>query len=64
MPQATSFGARLEVDGVGNDQGQIVADRIRFDEQDLRTAQALKNTRSGRAETNAKLHSRKAGAFC
>src|SRR5262245_56948698 len=30
-------GLRLEVDGVGNDQGQIVADKIRFDEQDLRT---------------------------
>jgi outer membrane protein OmpA-like peptidoglycan-associated protein len=37
-------GLRLEVDGVGNDQGQIVADKIRFDEQDLRTAQALKST--------------------
>ena len=37
-------GLRLEVDGVGNDQGQLVADKIRFDEQDLRTAQALKTT--------------------
>jgi outer membrane protein OmpA-like peptidoglycan-associated protein len=37
-------GLRLEVDGVGNSQGQIVADKIRFDEQDLRTAQALKST--------------------
>ena len=37
-------GLRLEVDGVGNAQGQIVADKIRFDEQDLRTAQALKST--------------------
>jgi len=37
-------GLRLEVDGVGNSQGQIVADKIRFDEQDLRTAQALKTT--------------------
>jgi len=37
-------GLRLEVDGVGNEQGQIVADKIRFDEQDLRTAQALKTT--------------------
>jgi OmpA-OmpF porin, OOP family len=49
-------GLRLEVDGVGNDQGQIVADKIRFDEQDLRTAQALKNTLDPvEAETNAKL---------
>jgi len=35
---------RLEVDGVGNAEGQLVADKIRFDEQDLRTAQALKST--------------------
>jgi len=37
-------GLRLEVDGVGDPQGNIVARRIRFDEQDLRTAQALKST--------------------
>jgi outer membrane protein OmpA-like peptidoglycan-associated protein len=37
-------GLRLEVDGVGNEQGQLVADKIRFDEQDLRAAQALKAT--------------------
>jgi outer membrane protein OmpA-like peptidoglycan-associated protein len=37
-------GLRLEVDGVGNAQGQLVADKIRFDEQDLRAAQALKST--------------------
>ena len=37
-------GLRLEVDGVGNGDGQLVADKIRFDEQDLRTAQALKST--------------------
>lgn len=37
-------GLRLEVDGVGNDQGQLVAEKIRFDEQDLRSAQALKST--------------------
>jgi outer membrane protein OmpA-like peptidoglycan-associated protein len=37
-------GLRLEVDGVGNSEGQLVADKIRFDEQDLRTAQALKST--------------------
>jgi OmpA-OmpF porin, OOP family len=34
-------GLRLEVDGTGNAQGQLVADSIRFDEDDLRTAQAL-----------------------
>lgn len=37
-------GLRLEVDGVGNAQGQVIADKIRFDEQDLRAAQALKST--------------------
>lgn len=37
-------GLRLEVDGVGNSDGHLIADKIRFDEQDLRTAQALKST--------------------
>ena len=37
-------GLRLEVDGVGNAQGQLVARDIRFDEQDLRIAQALGST--------------------
>ena len=37
-------GLRLEVDGVGDSQGNLVASKIRFDEQDLRTAQALKVT--------------------
>jgi outer membrane protein OmpA-like peptidoglycan-associated protein len=49
-------GLRLEVDGVGNADGAIVADKVRFDEQDLRTAQALKSTLDPiEAETNAKL---------
>jgi OOP family OmpA-OmpF porin len=37
-------GLRLEVDGVGNAEGQLAADKIRFDEQDLRMAQALRTT--------------------
>jgi outer membrane protein OmpA-like peptidoglycan-associated protein len=37
-------GLRLEVDGTGNSEGQLVAEKIRFDEQDLRAAQALKST--------------------
>jgi OmpA-OmpF porin, OOP family len=37
-------GLRLEVDGTGNSEGQLVAEKIRFDEQDLRSAQALKST--------------------
>ena len=49
-------GLRLEVDGVGNSEGQIVADKIRFDEQDLRSAQALKATVDPiEAEMNEKL---------
>jgi len=34
-------GLRLEVDGKGNSDGQLVARNIHFDEEDLRTAQAL-----------------------
>jgi len=37
-------GLRLEVDGVGDAEGHLVAKNIRFDEQDLRIAQALKST--------------------
>ena len=49
-------GLRLEVDGIRNSEGHIVADKIRFDEQDLRTAQALKATVDPvEAELNEKL---------
>jgi len=49
-------GLRLEVDGTRNGEGQIVADKIRFDEQDLSTAQALKATVDPvEAELNEKL---------
>jgi outer membrane protein OmpA-like peptidoglycan-associated protein len=37
-------GLRLEVEGKGNSQGHIVAKEIKFDEDDLRTAQALEAT--------------------
>ena len=36
-------GLRLKVEGKGNSDGQVVAKSIRFDEQDLRTAQALQS---------------------
>src|ERR1700749_3117080 len=36
-------GLRLKAEGTGNAEGQLVADRVRFDEQDLRTAQALES---------------------
>lgn len=49
-------GLRLEVDGTRNADGAVVADKIRFDEQDLRTAQALKATLDpAEAELNSKL---------
>ena len=54
-------GLRLEVDGVGNADGALVADKIRFDEQDLRTAQALKSTLDpAEKELNAKLAQKQA----
>ena len=34
-------GLRLKVEGRGNQAGELVATKIRFDEEDLRTAQAL-----------------------
>ncbi|HWO01475.1 MAG TPA: OmpA family protein [Blastocatellia bacterium] len=37
-------GLRVEVEGVGNADGQLVAKSVKFDEQDLRTAQALQQT--------------------
>src|SRR6185295_2119871 len=36
-------GLRLEAEGRTNSDGQIVASHIRFDEEDLRTAQALES---------------------
>jgi OmpA-OmpF porin, OOP family len=54
-------GLRLEVDGVGNSEGQLVASKIRFDEQDLRAAQALKSTVDPlEAELNEKLKQQQA----
>jgi outer membrane protein OmpA-like peptidoglycan-associated protein len=34
-------GLNLEVDGRGNDQGQLVAEKIRFNDSDLRVAQSI-----------------------
>ena len=49
-------GLRLEVDGTRGSDGSITASKIRFDEQDLRTAQALKATVDPvEAELNEKL---------
>ena len=54
-------GLRLEVDGVGNAEGALVAEKVRFDEQDLRSAQALKSTVDPiEAEMNEKLRQQQA----
>ena len=54
-------GLRLEVDGVGNSDGHLVAEKIRFDEQDLRAAQALKSTIDPlETEVNEKLRQQQA----
>jgi outer membrane protein OmpA-like peptidoglycan-associated protein len=37
-------GLRVEVEGRGNSNGEIAADSVRFNEQDLKTAQALLST--------------------
>lgn len=37
-------GLRLQVEGVGNADGQLVAELVKFDERDLRMAQALQAT--------------------
>jgi len=54
-------GLRLEVDGTRNSDGTITASKVRFDEQDLRTAQALKATVDPvEAELNQKLKEQQA----
>src|SRR5688572_17264020 len=54
-------GLRVELDGMRNADGNIVAEKIRFDEQDLRTAQALKATLDpAEAELNEKLRQQQA----
>jgi len=45
-------GLRLQSEGVGDSQGNLVADWVRFDEQDLRSAQAVEQT-AELAEDNA-----------
>jgi outer membrane protein OmpA-like peptidoglycan-associated protein len=55
-------GLRLEVDGTGNSNGQVVASKIRFDEQDLRTAQALQQTDQLAQENEARIAAAEANA--
>ena len=57
-PYAATYilrGLRLQAEGVGNSAGQLVADTVKFDEQDLRTAQALKQTDEMTRENAARI---------
>ena len=57
-PYAATYilrGLRLQAEGVGNSAGQLVADLVKFDEQDLRTAQALQQTDEMTRENAARI---------
>jgi outer membrane protein OmpA-like peptidoglycan-associated protein len=57
-PYAATYilrGLRLQAEGVGNSAGQLVADTVKFDEQDLRTAQALQQTDEMTRENAARI---------
>ena len=48
-------GLRLQAQGKGDSDGRLVADWVRFDEQDLRSAQALEQTDKMAAENAVRL---------
>jgi OOP family OmpA-OmpF porin len=48
-------GLRLQAQGRGDSDGNLVADWVRFDEQDLRSAQALEETDELAKENNARI---------
>jgi OmpA-OmpF porin, OOP family len=48
-------GLRLQAQGKGDAEGNLVADWVRFDEQDLRSAQALEQTDKLAKENNERL---------
>jgi len=48
-------GLRLQAEGKGDADGNLVADWVRFDEQDLRSAQALEQTDDMAQENQARL---------
>lgn len=48
-------GLRLQAEGVGDANGQLVASKITFDERDLRTAQALQQTDEMARENQARI---------
>jgi outer membrane protein OmpA-like peptidoglycan-associated protein len=55
-------GLRVDVDGVGNSDGQLVASAIRFTDQDLRTAQAIQQTDQQTQENEARIAAAEANA--
>src|SRR5204862_8161401 len=48
-------GLRLQAQGKGDADGNLVADWVRFDEQDLRSAQSLEQTDDLAKENNARI---------
>jgi OmpA-OmpF porin, OOP family len=48
-------GLRVQTQGVGDSDGNLVAEWVRFDEQDLRSAQALEQTDELAKENNARI---------
>lgn len=57
-PYAATYilrGLRLQAEGVGNSAGQLVANLVKFDEQDLRTAQGLQQTDEMTRENQARI---------
>jgi outer membrane protein OmpA-like peptidoglycan-associated protein len=55
-------GLRLQAQGKGDSEGRLVADWVRFDEQDLRSAQALEQTDKLAAENAERLAAAEAAA--
>ena len=55
-------GLRLQAQGKGDSDGRLVADWVRFDEQDLRSAQALEQTDKLAAENAERLAKAEAAA--
>jgi len=55
-------GLRLQAQGKGDSQGRLVADWVRFDEQDLRSAQALEQTDKLAADNARRLEAAEAEA--
>ncbi len=55
-------GLRLQAQGKGDANGNLVADWVKFDEQDLRSAQALEQTNELAEENNARIAAAEAAA--